>query len=98
MRFLNYILLLTFGALLVYASVGLPNHGDADAPAHREVSPAGTPGAAAYYIRNAERDANTPNMVTVVLADYRSYDTLGEVIVIFTAGMTCYLVLRRRKQ
>jgi len=31
--------------------------------------------------------------VTAVLADYRSYDTLGEVVVIFTAGLACLLVL-----
>jgi multicomponent Na+:H+ antiporter subunit B len=34
-------------------------------------------------------------MVTVVLADYRSYDTLGEETVILTAGLVCYLLLRK---
>ena len=28
-----------------------------------------------------------PNVVTAVLASYRGYDTLGEVTVIFTAGI-----------
>ena len=28
-----------------------------------------------------------PNVVTAVLASYRGYDTLGEVTVIFTAGV-----------
>lgn len=90
------ILLAGFAALMFYATFNLPNHGDAHAPSHREVSAAGTPGAAAYYIRNAQRDANTINMVTVTLGDYRGYDTLGETIVVFTAGMVCYLILRRR--
>ena len=90
------ILLLTAGILL-YASNGLPNRGDPQAPAHRTSSVAGTPGAAAYYIQQAQNEANTPNIVTVVLADYRSYDTLGETTVIFTAGLVCYLLLRRRK-
>jgi multicomponent Na+:H+ antiporter subunit B len=89
-------LLLTAGILL-YASNGLPNRGDAQAPAHRAMSVAGSPGAAAYYIQHAQNDANTPNIVTVVLADYRGYDTLGETTVIFTAGLVCYLLLRRRK-
>jgi multicomponent Na+:H+ antiporter subunit B len=40
-------------------------------------------------------DTETPNIVTSVLADYRGYDTLGETIVIFTAGLACLLVLWR---
>ncbi len=35
------------------------------------------------------------NQVTAVLLDYRAYDTLGEVTVIFTAIMGCYALLRR---
>ena len=34
------------------------------------------------------------NMVTAVLADYRSFDTLGEVTVIFTATVAVLLILR----
>ncbi|MCP4369674.1 MAG: sodium:proton antiporter, partial [Deltaproteobacteria bacterium] len=40
----------------------------------------------------------TPNIVTAVLADYRGYDTLGETTVIFSAGMACILLLRRRRK
>jgi multicomponent Na+:H+ antiporter subunit B len=36
-------------------------------------------------------------MVTVILADYRGFDTLGEEVVIFTAGIICFLLLRKRK-
>jgi multicomponent Na+:H+ antiporter subunit B len=32
-----------------------------------------------------------------VLADYRGYDTLGETVVIFTAGLACILILMKRK-
>ncbi|MDP6952534.1 MAG: cation:proton antiporter, partial [Alphaproteobacteria bacterium] len=43
-----------------------------------------------------------PNIVTSVLADYRGYDTLGEVGVIFTAGIGVILLLgrntRRRRE
>jgi multicomponent Na+:H+ antiporter subunit B len=35
-------------------------------------------------------------MVTVTLADYRGFDTLGETLVVLTAGMACWLILRRR--
>ncbi|HLA04887.1 MAG TPA: hydrogen gas-evolving membrane-bound hydrogenase subunit E [Syntrophales bacterium] len=97
MKIVNYLLLITFVALLIYASSGLPNRGDVDATMHREKSPAGSPGASSYYIRNAYKDANTPNMVTVILADYRGYDTLGEETVILTAGLICYLILRKKR-
>ncbi len=97
MKIVNGLLFLSFGALLIHASMGLPNRGDADAVMFREKSPAGSPGASSYYIRNAYRDAETPNMVTVILADYRGYDTLGEETVIMTAGLICFLLLRRKR-
>src|SRR5690606_4480617 len=92
-----FILLIIFGVLLIYGSLGLPNRGDGNAPFNRELSPAGTVNAASYHIQNSYKDAATPNMVTVILADYRSFDTLGEVVVIFTAGIICFLLLRKRK-
>jgi len=97
LKIVNGLLLVAFGALLIHASLGLPDRGDADAVMFREKSPAGSPGASSYYIRNAYRDAETPNMVTVILADYRGYDTLGEETVILTAGLICFLLLRRKR-
>lgn len=76
-----------FGALLFYAEGDLPAYGDPQAPAHRHVSP--------DYLERSYEDTRTPNVVTAVLADYRSYDTLGEMAVIFTAGVACILLLRR---
>ncbi|MBM4160571.1 MAG: hypothetical protein FJ217_05660 [Ignavibacteria bacterium] len=97
MRLFRLLTVLSFGALLLYAASGLPDRGDPDAPPHRVRSIAGSLGAAAYYIQHAQSDANTPNIVTVILADYRSYDTLGEATVIFTAGIICFLLLKRQK-
>ena len=97
MKITNWLLLISFGALLIYASLGLPNRGDINAQMYADKSLAGSPGASSYYIRNAYRDAKTPNMVTVILADYRGYDTLGEETVILTAGLICYLILRRKR-
>ena len=37
-----------------------------------------------------------PNLVTGVLASYRGYDTLGETVVIFTAGLGVLLLLGDR--
>lgn len=98
MKFLAYLGIALFGALLVYASLGLPYRGDPKAFVNQEKSPTGSTVASSYYIKNAYKDAHTPNMVTAVLADYRSFDTLGEGTVIFAAGIICYLLLRREKK
>lgn len=98
MRIVNFAVFALFAGLLVYAASGLPERGNPAAPLHRETSLAGTPNAPSYYIRNAHEDADTSNMVTVILADYRGYDTLGEETVIFTAGLVCFLVLRRGRK
>ena len=58
----------------------------------------GTPVPGNYYIQNAYHDAHTPNIVTVILGDYRGIDTLGEQIVIFTGGLITILLLRNRKE
>lgn len=98
MKYLTYISVVVFALLLIYASHGLPYRGDSTALVNREESLTGTPVASSYYIENAIKDANTDNMVTTVLGDYRSFDTLGEELVIFSAGMICYLLLRREKK
>ena len=77
-----------FLALMIYATSGLPDHGDPDAPANIHVSP--------FYIERSIEDMKTPNTVTAILADYRGYDTLGETIVIFTAGLACILILMKK--
>ena len=72
-------------AILFYAAGSLPSMGDPNAPAATHVSP--------RYIEKAEEETGAANMVTAVLADYRGYDTLGETVVILTAGLACLLVL-----
>ncbi|MEJ5360272.1 MAG: hydrogen gas-evolving membrane-bound hydrogenase subunit E [Desulfobacterales bacterium] len=91
------LLLFALGALMAFAVSGLPPRGDAKAPSHRLVNPAGAPVAGTYYIRHAYADARTPNMVTVILADYRGFDTLGETLVVFTGSVAVWFILRRRK-
>jgi multicomponent Na+:H+ antiporter subunit B len=97
LKIVNYLILAAFAGLLIFASVGMSNRGDANAPMNREKSPVGSPGAAHYYIQHSKTDSHTDNMVTVILADWRGYDTLGEETVILTAGLICYLLLRKRK-
>jgi multicomponent Na+:H+ antiporter subunit B len=88
LKWLGIFILGIFFALMVYAASGLPDRGDPNAPANTHVSP--------YYIERTMEETDTPNIVTSVLADYRGYDTLGETIVIFTAGLACSLILMKR--
>lgn len=67
------------GATLVLGTLDMPAFGSPDAPPHSHV--------AVRYIEESPKEIGIPNMVTSVLADYRSFDTLGEVAVIFTAAM-----------
>jgi hypothetical protein len=48
------------------------------------------------WIEKGQQETGTSNMVTYGLVDYRGYDTLGETAVIFTAGISVILLLRRR--
>ncbi len=48
------------------------------------------------WIEKGLKETAVPNMVTYGLADYRGYDTLGETTVIFTAGVSVILLLRRK--
>jgi multicomponent Na+:H+ antiporter subunit B len=81
---------LTTGAILVYGTLDMPHYGDPAAPIHHHVAP--------RYIQDSPTEVGVPNMVTSVLASYRGYDTLGETAVIFTAGISVLLLLRRPRQ
>ena len=75
------------GALLVFAALDLPAFGDPNAPAHMHVAP--------RYLEESGTLLHIPNVVTTVLASYRGFDTLGETIVVFTAGLGVLMLLAR---
>ena len=83
------VVLLT-GAVLIYGTVGMPAFGDPQGPAHRHVAP--------RYLQDSPQETGIPNVVTSVLASYRGYDTLGETVVILTAGIGVMLLLGRRRR
>ncbi len=81
------------GAVLIYATLDLPEFGQPDNPAQVHVGP--------HYIENSYTDMGVPNMVAAVLASYRSIDTMGEAFVILTAGIAVFALLSvrpRRRQ
>ncbi len=77
-------------AALVYGTLGLPAFSDPQAAIHVHVVP--------RYLNEALKETGVPNVVTAVLASYRGFDTLGEVTVIFTAGIGVIALLRRQRR
>ena len=83
------------GVLLMIATLDMPHYRSLNAPAQAH------PIYERFVVTSAE-EVDVPNAVTAVLASYRGYDTLGEVTVIFTAGIAVWMLLagraRRRKE
>ena len=73
------------GALLVAAAIELPPVGDPMAPPHVHVAP--------RYLEESGSFLHIPNVVTTVLASYRGFDTFGETVVVFTAGLGVLVLL-----
>ncbi len=75
------------GVMLIYGTWELPGFGLADTPMNTHVG--------LDYLNRNMAETGIPNVVTAVLASYRGFDTLGEVVVIFTAGIGVLLLLKR---
>ena len=69
----------------------IPAIGDPDAVAvsYAEVSQ--------YYLENAYEQTHVENVVTAVLASYRGFDTFGEAVVVFGAGVAVLAVLKEER-
>jgi multicomponent Na+:H+ antiporter subunit B len=89
-RILPLLTVLLTGSALLYGTLDMPHYGDPEAPIHRHVVP--------RYIEDSPREIGIPNIVTSVLASYRGFDTYGEVMVIFTAGVGVMLLMGRAKR
>ncbi len=87
MRIIAFIAVCLTAILLVRGMDDLPHYGDSQSPTN-----AGRIGQ--HYIQQIENETHVPNLVTAVLADYRSYDTMFETVVIFTAGIAIIAILK----
>ncbi len=47
-----------------------------------------------YYLDNGAKDTGAANLVSSIILDYRAYDTLGEITVLFTAILGAFTILR----
>ncbi|PIE15869.1 MAG: cation:proton antiporter [Rhodobacterales bacterium] len=94
-RFLPLLVSFATGAAIIYGTLDMPNFGDANSAAQT--------GVAADYMADSPQDMGIPNVVTVVLASYRGFDTMGETAVVFTAGVGVLMLIsslsiRRRRR
>ena len=84
-RTLSLLVTSVMALLIIYASFDEPRLGDPEAPVHTHVAP--------WYLEKTPEYVDIPNVVTAVLGSYRGYDTLGEVFVVFTAGIGVLFLL-----
>lgn len=73
------------GAAMLWAVGDMPAYGDANSPANSYLG-------ADFLVKTAE-EIKIPNVVTAVLGSYRGYDTFGEAVVVFAAGLGVVLLL-----
>ena len=71
--------------IIIYATFDQPRLGAPDAPTQQHVAP--------WYLEKTPELIDIPNVVTAVLGSYRGYDTLGEVFVVYTAGIGVLFLL-----
>ena len=79
------IVVIVAGLAMFYAIGDMPAYGDANSPANT--------GPGMDYVERTTDEIHIPNVVTAVLASYRGYDTFGEAVVIFAAGLGVLLLL-----
>ncbi len=82
---LSFIVVAAAALVLIYATFDKPRFGDPEAPVHTHVAP--------WYLEKTPEYIDIPNIVTAILGSYRGYDTLGEVLVVFTAGIGVLFLL-----
>ncbi len=73
-------------AVLLFGVSDTPPFGDPANPVHAQ---------GPDYVARSVPETGIPNVVSAVLASYRSFDTLGETLVIFTAGIAILMLLKR---
>ncbi len=78
-----------FTVVVLQTMSAFPAVGDSNAPAWAN------PDVTQYYIENTYVDTGVNNAVTAVLAAYRGFDTFGEAVVVFAAGIAVIVVLQR---
>jgi multicomponent Na+:H+ antiporter subunit B len=82
---LSMVVVTAAALVVIYATFDKPAFGSPDAPTQTYVAP--------WYLDKTREFIDIPNVVTAVLGSFRGYDTLGEVLVVFTAGIGVLFLL-----
>jgi multicomponent Na+:H+ antiporter subunit B len=51
-------------------------------------------GSGGMQLLGSYRDFQIPNVITTILASYRSFDTMGETVIIFTSAIGIFLIIK----
>lgn len=78
----------TFFVVIILHSFELHDYGSIDAMTNS--------GAVSYYKTNFGKDTGLLSVVNSILASYRGFDTFGETLVIFIAGVCLSLILGKK--
>lgn len=87
---LSMVVVTAAALVVIYATFDKPAFGSPDAPTQTYVAP--------WYLDKTREFIDIPNVVTAVLGSFRGYDTLGEVLVVFTAGIGVLFLLAGGQQ
>lgn len=85
-NFLSIAFTMLLIGILLYTVSELPAVGDPLHPANNEV--------AVHYLVNGARETGALNAVTAMILDYRAFDTLGELCVLFVSACSVFILLR----
>jgi multicomponent Na+:H+ antiporter subunit B len=77
--------------VLLLCGYGFIEYGASDSPLQSHV-------VSKHYIENTASQIGINSIVAAILASYRGFDTLGETLVIFTAGIIVTLILSYRRK
>lgn len=80
-----------FAGALLWTVPAIPAIGDPDAIAWRN------PDVTQFYLDSAYAQTGVENVVTAVLAAYRGFDTFGEAVVVFAAGVAVLVVIKEEQ-
>jgi len=79
-----------FAGALLWTVPAMPVIGDPSAPAWAD-------GVTQFYLESGYKETGVENVVTAVLAAFRGFDTFGEAVVVFAAGVAVLVVIREEQ-
>ncbi len=83
------VIILTLGVIMAFIVVDMPQFGSPLVPDNNRVTH--------HYLEKSEEEVGSHNIVSAVVVNYRGYDTLFEMIVLYTVSISVMAILYRQK-